>query len=360
MDFFRVSCKPFCLQSDTSTLQVLALDYIIAVYPLVLIVLVYVLVKLYYQNCTLLVLVWKPFQTCTKWFNQQWNIQTSLVDAFATFLLLSYLKFLSVSFTLLFPALALDMKGSLHTPTYLYYASTTEYLGDEHLPYVLLAIASLVMFTVLPLVLLCLYPCRSFQRLLNHYNLSFQALHIFMDTFQGSYKNGTNGTKDYRYFAAGNLVLMIAVYFSLISQMLFMKYWATFLVVAVFTGIFSICRPFKQARYNNLHITWLLLVLFFYTIPMPFLLQHNEADTFLGCIFCLVLTIPPLCIVYVIARSALLCFKGLKRCSLAIVERYRLQLLQMQEPCVDDEMGVAPLLNEERTTYSTMEIPLNA
>ena len=46
LDFFRLVYTPFCVQSDTNTLQVLALDYIIGVYPLLLILLSYLLVVL--------------------------------------------------------------------------------------------------------------------------------------------------------------------------------------------------------------------------------------------------------------------------------------------------------------------------
>ena len=43
LDFFRMVYSPFCLNPHTSTLQVLALDYVVAIYPLVLIGLTYAL-----------------------------------------------------------------------------------------------------------------------------------------------------------------------------------------------------------------------------------------------------------------------------------------------------------------------------
>ena len=88
---------PFCLQPHTSTLQVIALDYVIAVYPLLLTVLSYLLVTFYDCNVKIIVWLWKPFVPLFIRFRRQWNIRSSLVDAFATFLLLSYVKILSVS-----------------------------------------------------------------------------------------------------------------------------------------------------------------------------------------------------------------------------------------------------------------------
>ena len=101
LDFFRLAYTPFCLHSNTSTLQVLSLDYIIAAYPLALIILTYTLVRLHYHNCRLVVWLWRPFIGCFAHCRRQWDIQNSLVDVFATFLLLSYVKFLSVSFDIL-------------------------------------------------------------------------------------------------------------------------------------------------------------------------------------------------------------------------------------------------------------------
>ena len=97
LDFFRLAYTPFCLHPNASTLQVLSLDYIIAVYPLALIILTYTLVRLHYHNCTLVVWLWRPFISCFARCRRQWDIQNSLVDAFATFLLLSYVRFLCIS-----------------------------------------------------------------------------------------------------------------------------------------------------------------------------------------------------------------------------------------------------------------------
>ena len=61
LDFLRLVYTPFCLHPHTNTLQVLALDYIIAIYPLLLIALSYLLVLLYDRNVSLVVCLWKPF-----------------------------------------------------------------------------------------------------------------------------------------------------------------------------------------------------------------------------------------------------------------------------------------------------------
>ena len=118
LDFLRLVYTPFCLQPHTNTLHVLALDYLVAVYPLLLIALSYLLVLLYDRNVRLIVCLWKPFLPLFIKFHRQWNVRNSLVEVFATFLLLSYVKILSVSVDLLVPVLLYDQHG--HTLPQLY------------------------------------------------------------------------------------------------------------------------------------------------------------------------------------------------------------------------------------------------
>ena len=53
LDIFHLVYSPFCLHPDTNTLQVMAFDYLIAVYSLLLIGLSYLLVLLYDENVRL-------------------------------------------------------------------------------------------------------------------------------------------------------------------------------------------------------------------------------------------------------------------------------------------------------------------
>ena len=78
LDFFRLFYTPFCLHPSLTTLQVMSLDYIIAAYPLVLIVVMYLLVGMYNCNCRPVVVVLRPFHFCFLRFRHQLDIKTSL------------------------------------------------------------------------------------------------------------------------------------------------------------------------------------------------------------------------------------------------------------------------------------------
>ena len=256
LDFFRWFYKPFCLHPNATTLQVLSLDYIIAVYPLFLIILTYTLVRLHYNNYRLVVWLWRPFIGCFARCRRQWDIQNSLVDAFATFLLLSYVKFLSVSFDLLTPTVLWDSKASI-AGIALYYDGSTEYFGKHHLPYATMAISVLLVFTFLPILLLCLYPCRCFQRLLNRCHCNSPALHYFMDSFQGCFKDGTNGTKDCRYFSALYLIIRIAMFLGfVITNNTFSTFYQTVTLLGMIV-LLTCFQPYRNTLYTKLDVFFL-------------------------------------------------------------------------------------------------------
>ena len=133
LDFFRTIYKPFCIHPQVSVIQALAMDYLVAAYPLTLVAVTYVLVTLHTRNCWLLTKIWKPFRHIMRPILCNFNIQTSLIDSFATLFLLSSIKFQSVSSDLLLPTRLYDINGNPNSKTYLYLAGDVEYFGSEHL-----------------------------------------------------------------------------------------------------------------------------------------------------------------------------------------------------------------------------------
>ena len=257
LDFFRASYKSFCLHPNASTLQVLSLDYITAVYPLVLIVFTYTLVTLHYKNYKLVVWMWRPFIGCFARCRRQWDIQNSLVDAFATFLLLSYVKFFSVSLDLLTPTILWNSSSKIQHVV-LYYNGSVEYFGSTHIPYAILAISVLGFFTMLPILLLCLYPCRCFQRFLNIFHMNSQTLHHFMDAFQGCFKDGTNGTKDCRYFVSIYFITRVLMHLGfIVTNNTFSTIIQTTVLQVVV--ILLVCfQPYKKYTYTIVDTVFLL------------------------------------------------------------------------------------------------------
>ena len=203
LDFFRTVYTPFCLHPKLTAVQTLALDYTIALYPLLLIVLTYLFVTLH-DRYSILIRLCSPFCKCLSHFHNKWRIHRSLADVFATFILLSYVKVLDISFNLLTPTRLWNENGTEIKETFLYFDGTVKYFRGAHIPYAILAIGMLCVFNIFPLLLLAVYPSRRFQRCLNCCHCQCHVLRMFMDTFQGYFKTEPH---DYRYFAAFYLLL---------------------------------------------------------------------------------------------------------------------------------------------------------
>ena len=115
LDFFRPFYSDLCLR--IGILPTLALDYAIAAYPLLLMIISYLLnnIVLYDRVITI---IWMPFQFFFSLFKRRWAVRASLVDAFSTFFLLSNIKFLNVSFDLLTPTRVYHLYGDTYDYTY--------------------------------------------------------------------------------------------------------------------------------------------------------------------------------------------------------------------------------------------------
>ncbi len=203
LDFFRSLYSPFCLHPKLSTLHAFMLDYAVALYPLILILLTYLVVKLH-DRFRLVVWLCKPLYVCLHRFRKEWNIKNSLVEVFATFYMLSYVKVLNTSAEILEVGFLTDMNS--HQRAAYYYDPTLTYFGKDHYLYAIFALAFSVIFNLLPLLLLCLYPCRCFHRYLNKTGCRWQTLHVFMDALLGSY---SHKPRERRYFGTVYIIIRV-------------------------------------------------------------------------------------------------------------------------------------------------------
>ena len=162
------------------------------------------------------------------------------------------------------PVLVYDQQG--HTPPHLYVFNQ----GDvAHLPYAFLALFFLLTFTLLPMLLLFLYPCSCFQACLNRTGCSWQPLHTFMDAFQGHYKNGTHGTRDLRFFSGLYLLLRLVVYASTVLTYQISSFAYTTVFIGVLTLGVALARPYKKYIFNVIDAFFLAMLATFSIMVLP-------------------------------------------------------------------------------------------
>lgn len=265
LDFFRIYSLRICLQ--VNTLVVPLLDLIIAIFPLLLMVLTYALISLHDRNIRVVVLLWQPLHSFFQFFKKNWNIRTSIIDAFATFYLLISNKITWVSFDLLNPVNVYQL--SVHTQSFnsssrLYYDASVHYFSARHLPYVIIALITFITLVFVPVSVFLLHPFRFFHCFVSMLPSRWQIyLHTFVDTFHGCYKDGTDiGESDCRWFPGVILLarIMVALTFSFYKDSVFLP---TASMIFVFAAIITIITdPFKRdiRKYSTILVTFFLFI----------------------------------------------------------------------------------------------------
>ena len=263
LDFFRILDLNICL--DVSSLTILALDYAVAVYPLLLTVISYFMIELHARNVRIVVILWKPFYCLLILFRRNWDSRTTVIDAYATFFVLSYIKIAYISADLLIPVRVHSLNNDSVTWV-LYYDATVDYFGREHLPYAILAIVCLVLL-IIPTMVLFLYQFSCFQKILACSRIQSHILTALMDSFQGGYKDGTEpGTRDHRWFAGVPLAgrALILLIYAVILDGSFMP--LEVIVSVCIMLLLAYMQPYKKhlLKYMKSDITfWGLIAMLF-------------------------------------------------------------------------------------------------
>ena len=331
LDFFRMVYAPFCLQPHTNSLHVISLDYLIAIYPLILVALSLGLVMLYDHNVKVIVCLWKPLLPIFIKLRREWNIRNSLLEAYATFFLLSYVKILSVSVDLLVPVWLYNEHGQTIEQLYLYNKGDIPFLGKKHLPFAILALSFFFIFTLLPMLLLFLYPCSCFQRCLNFTDYNWLSLHTFIDIFQGQYKNGTEGTLDFRYFSGIYLLLRAILYISIVATNLTASYAYTIAILVMAAVAVALTRPYKKNVYNIVDTCFFVTgaLLYVTLVQLSFshqlVIESGYMPLITVLLLILLIYIPAVCITSMASlRHFPLCFHKIK-CILCTIAEYSME-----------------------------------
>ena len=256
LNFFATAAIPgFCLHENLGTLEILALKYLSAFLPLLLIFVCYILIKLYDHNYRAIRFMWRPFQKCLKKIYKNRESKTSMIDVFSTFLLLSYSKVLFVSFSLFAFTSVRDASTNdvIGSPVFYFDASVPVFHGK----YAILSITALIIFTLfvtLPPLFLIFYPFRCTQIVID--KLPFKiALRTFAETFNGDFRNGTNkdDDKDCRWFAGYYFLLRVIVFIIYVSELRWLdQYFVQQVLFAICIILFANIRPYKKNYYNKL------------------------------------------------------------------------------------------------------------
>ena len=260
---------PLCLSRHMEDINTMYIDFLATLYPFLLLFLAFVLVELHAKDFRPVVVVWKPILHKLIRFRREWNPKSSLVQAFSTLFFLSYAKLIfmvSVPFGVTFyineygQTINVNECGqsSKGAP---YIDPTIPFWDTKHIILMAFSISILLLVILPPILVLIAYPTKWFRKvqhsLSSRTNLAIQA---FVSPFQGCFKDGTNGTCDYRALSGGFLAAVLLMVVIRESAFSFVEIDAIKPVLAlpitvtmfiILTVGFAVFRPYKSDTANH-------------------------------------------------------------------------------------------------------------
>ena len=271
-----------------SSMQAAAtVHYLPAIYTLSLVMFIYISITLHANNCKLVVCVWRPFAYCFSRLRRRANPQASVVYAFAVFFLLAYSNIVHVSMYLLLPTSVYDINGTFLRLVMLY-DGNVDYFSQDHSPLCYIALA-LMIIAMLPPVLLLVYQLGIVHRCLETCHLRSRGLVTLLEAFQGHFRDGTNGGKDFRFLAVlyftNRLVLILL---AMLSKMYYSAYLASIAVTVCMVTLVLGLRPYKTTAHNIIEGLVYLYISAMTALQMSdmFVLTTDKvSDSYLACTY---------------------------------------------------------------------------
>ena len=245
-----------CTFSSNSALTVVALDYVTAVCPIIIIFIIwFVMYTSDYCVCKGERNIVGKMAHCVQNVyrkvkpNKDISLSRSFFRGLVTFLVLSYTKFTLVTFTLLKPTY-LSGPGGKHYDTVVNLDGTLEYFGHGHLPYAIPAILVLIFIVLLPLVILAMYP-----RVCTRLGIHVHKMMPFFDSLNGAFKHNCY------YFALLYFVyrLIIVAIFSFTPEVQQQYVLQQILSIAIL--VFHVMKqPYRENKHNIVDFCLLALI----------------------------------------------------------------------------------------------------
>ena len=190
-----------CISRSTTPLGAISFWYLIAFYPLFLLIFFYFCIMLYEKGYRCVVLFIRPVHRVLARFWQMFKIQPSLTHTVASVYTLCSTLLTTVSIKILFP---IQHKGK----NYFFYDGAQKYFENSHGLACTFALIVLLI-QIIVTIYLSLYPFQFFQKFFSKLKFKKDFLVAVTDVFTGPYKNGTDHSWDYRYFAGMNFALRL-------------------------------------------------------------------------------------------------------------------------------------------------------
>ena len=238
-----------CISKSMNPTSAIAFWYVIALYPLVIVSLLYMWLKMYDRSNRVVVCITRPIHKFIARFWQAFDISPSLADCIASIYILCYTQIAATSLKLLHYTTWQSLYDEHKSGKAFFYNAEMKYFDGIHIFYGLSAIIILISIILLPSLLLTLYQFKIFLKVLELVKIrKYMVIGIFVDAFTSEFRNGTRGKRDHRFFAG--LYLLLRVFIMCFYYLPYYHYKVLLLLKAgtalVAAGVIMIFRPYKK------------------------------------------------------------------------------------------------------------------
>ena len=239
LQFFKTLIPPFCISEKLTGIHVHMLNFIPAIYPFVLVIITCILMELYAKNYRVIIILWRPFKTIFNKVNITTVTSGAVFHAFASFVFLSNTSLLYALSKTMDTTHIINSTG-FNQKQVIFIDPTLEWRGQKIVPYILIMGVCTTCISVIPSLLLCIYPTRVYRYLSRFLSARKRlAITAFAEALHSCFKDGLNGTCDYRALAG-----------------------APPFVLLMFTALAHIFKHFfySRARHTQTQVMWMMLV----------------------------------------------------------------------------------------------------
>ena len=248
LQFFKTILPPFCISDKLTGIQVHMLNLLPATYPFVLVIISCIVIELHARHVKIVRILFKPLNIIFSKANITALTGDAVFQAFASLIFLSNVSVLSTMSQLLHTTNVYNSTGILQSQV-LYVDPTVEW--PSHKGFIYLSIATLVCLptSLIPSLLLCIYPTRVYRYLSRFLSARKRlAITAFAEALHSCFKDGLNGTRDYRALAGGQLFLIL--FAVAVSSLIASQNCVQMLFWMMFVSLVSFLKPCKSAIAN--------------------------------------------------------------------------------------------------------------
>ena len=253
---------PLCISENLQEIYIPFLEFLATTFPFLLLLLTYGLIQMHAKNFKPVVLLWRPFNSVYVHSYRAWDPRSSMVQAFASLLFLSYAKVIYLIWEAFTWTQDLSTTGRGDFIV-LYIDPNVPFWSTKHVLLMIFSVVVAVFVFLPPLLILVVYPTSLYRKISHWISPKWQIfIKTYVETFQGCLKDGTNGTRDYRAFAGWNIFLSGAApqFLIVIIAITFPSTLTNFLVPSYALAIFFSCvafvisllQPYKERMANIL------------------------------------------------------------------------------------------------------------